>query len=86
MSFRWLPVILVAAVIPALFILHHTLLWMERRGWIFYQQTRPDPRNVGPAFLEIQRLFEPGKEHVIEQVKKQSVQEDDDGGPDKAGK
>ena len=28
----------------------------------------------------------PRKEHVIEQVKKQSAQEDDEGGPDKAGK
>jgi len=78
-------VILVAAVVPAIVILHQALLWMERQGWIFYRLTRPEPRNLGPAFLEIQRLFEPGKEHVIEQVKKQSAQEDDDGGPDKGG-
>ena len=86
MSLKWLPVALVAAVVPTMFILHRTLLWMERRGWIFYRDTRPGPGNLGPAFMEIQRLFEPGKEHVIEQVKKQSAQEDDEGGPDKAGK
>ena len=83
MSLRWLPVILVLAVVPAIFVVHRTLLWMERRGWIFYHNTRPEPRNLGPAFMEIQRLFEPGKEHVIEQVKKQSAQEDDEGGSDK---
>ena len=86
MSFKWLPVVLALSVVPVLYVLHLVLLWMERRGWIFYRHTHPDPRNLGPAFMEIQRLLEPGKEHVIEEVKKQSAQEDDDGGPDKAGR
>ena len=85
MSFKWLPIILVLAVVPLFYVLHHVLQWMERRGWIFYGSTRPEPRNLGPAFLEIQRLLEPGKEHVLEQIKKQSAQDDDEGGPDKPG-
>ena len=86
MSLKWLPFILVLAAVAVLFILHHVLLLMERRGWIFYRDTRPDPKNLGPAFMEIQRLMEPGREHVIEQMKKQNAQEDHEGGPDKPGR
>ena len=86
MTLKWLPVLLVAGFVVAAFLIDRVLLWMERRGWIFYRATRPDMRNVGPAFLEIQRIFEPGVKHVLEEKVQQREEEDDEGGPDEAGK
>ena len=86
MSLRWVPFILLGSLLVAGILVDRVLLWMERRGWLFYRTIRPDFRNVGPAFLEVQRLFEPGVEHVIEEIKQQRVEEDDEGGPDRAGK
>jgi hypothetical protein len=83
---KWLPFVLVAAFVAAAFLIDRILLWMERRGWIFYRTIRPDSRNVGPAFLEVQSLFEPGVRHVLEEKMQQREEEDDEGGPDKAGR
>ena len=75
------------AAIPALaFGLDRLLLWMERRGWIYYRMARPDPRNIGPAFLEIEALLQPEKRHVLEEKVQQRAEEDDQGGPGKAGR
>ena len=83
---KWLPLLLVAAILPLGYLADRVLLWMEDRGWIFYRRSRPDPKNLGPAFLEIDALFQPSKGHVLEQTIDQHVEEDDDGGPDKAGR
>ena len=86
MSLKWLPFLLVAAFVAAAFVIDRILLWMERRGWIFYRTIHADPKNIGPAFLEIQRILEPGARHVQEEKLQQREEEDDEGGPDKAGK
>ena len=83
---KWLPILLVAAILPLGYLFDRLLLWMEDRGWIFYRMSRPDSKNVGPAVLEIEALFQPSKRHVLEQKIEQRAQEDDDGGPDKAGR
>jgi hypothetical protein len=85
MSLKWLPLLLVAGFVAAAFLIDRVLLWMERRGWIFYRTMRPDPKNIGPAFLEIQGILQPGAKHVQEEKLQQRKQEDDEGGPDKAG-
>jgi len=82
---KWLPLILLAAVPAAIFFLDRLLLWMEWRGWIFYRMTRPDPKNIGPAFLEIEALFQPSKRRVLEQKIQRKKQQDDQGGPDDPG-
>ena len=82
---KWLPFLLVAAILPLGYLADRLLLWMEDRGWIFYRRSRPDPKNVGPAFLEIEALLQPSRRHVLEQKVDQHAEEDDDGGPDKAG-
>ncbi len=82
---KW--ILLVVVGLPLLlFGADRLLLWMEWRGWIFYRNSRPDPKNLGPAFLEIDALLQPGKRHVLEQKVEQREQEDDEGGPDKAGR
>ena len=83
---RWLPLVLVLMVPVGIFCVDRLLLWMERRGWIYYRITRPDPRNLGPAFLEVQSLFESEKKYILEEQVSQKEQDDDEGGPDKAGR
>lgn len=82
---KWLPFLLVAAILPLGYLADRVLLWMEDRGWIFYRRSRPDPKNLGPAFLEIESLFQPDKRQVLERKLDQHVKEDEDGGPDTAG-
>ena len=54
----------------AAFAADRLLLWMEWRGWIDYRRTFPGRVNtgqVGPAFLGIQSLFQPGARHHVEE-------------------
>jgi hypothetical protein len=57
----------ILAIAVALYLLDRLLLWMERRGWVYWRKTT---RNTGPgvgnALLEIQSLVEPGARHVLE--------------------
>jgi hypothetical protein len=64
-------VLLVAGVILAigvtLYLLDRLLLWMERRGWVYWRKTkRSTGPGVGNALLEIQTLVEPSARHVLE--------------------
>jgi hypothetical protein len=80
----WLIWILVAlAAIAVLFALDRLLLAAERRGWIYYRKKKPNPASVGSALMQVQALFEPPKQHVVD-VRRQQVkrQQDGDQGPD----
>lgn len=59
--------LLVAAVaaIAALAGVDQLLLWMERRGWIYWRRRKHDPR--GALLGPIDNVFNPAHEHVIEQ-------------------
>ena len=59
-----------AGLLLAGFAVDRLLLWMEWRGWIDYRRTNPGRINtgqVGPAFLAIQGLFQPGAKHHLEE-------------------
>jgi len=43
--------------------------WMDDRGWITYTGGGPTYGTIGNAALELQKIFEPGKQHVLEQKK-----------------
>jgi hypothetical protein len=59
----------------ALYLLDRLLLWMERRGWVYWRKTkRSTGPGVGNALLEIQTLVEPAARHVLEL--RQEVKED----------
>ena len=63
-------VLVLAGLVLLGFLLDRLLLWMEWRGWIDYRRTYPgriDPGQVGPAFLSIQGLLEPDKNHAAEE-------------------
>jgi hypothetical protein len=71
----------ILAVGTALYLLDRLLLWMERRGWVYWRKTK---RSTGPgmgnALLEIQSMVEPSARHVLEirrEVKEESPQPGD---------
>lgn len=71
---------LLAAVV-ALYALHRLALWMESRGWIYYQKGRGRSASVGSAFLEVQALLEPAKKHQLECQQREVGEDADSGDP-----
>mgnify|MGYP000845843184 FL=1 len=53
------------AAIAALAAVDQLLLWMERRGWIYWRRRKRDPH--GALLGPIDNVFNPAHEHVIEQ-------------------
>ena len=73
--------IAIAAVTVAVFLLDQLMLWVERRGWIYYRKRQPSGGSgVGNALLEVQSLIEPDKRAMIE-VREEKREEDDSGAP-----
>ncbi len=72
-----------AGVAGALFLLDRLALAMEARGWIFYRRNKPNFRNAGTAFIELQAMFEPKMRHVLDKKEQEEseVDEDDSGDP-----
>ena len=71
----------VAAVAIVLFLLDRVLLWCESRGWIYWRRRRGSPGTAAAAFLEMQAMLEPGKEHVLKETTRVQEQRDDEGDP-----
>lgn len=82
-SYRWL--ILVAGVVLILLVLDRVGLWMEKRGWIYYRRVKPKGSSLGNAFLEIESIVQPSKQHVIEARIEEHDEESDSGDPPEAG-
>jgi hypothetical protein len=73
-----------AGLALAVVLVDRLLLWMEWRGWIDYRRTYPGHYNdgqVGPAFLAIQGLLEPGKKHAAEEQTALRTERDAQGPP-----
>ena len=83
-NFRWL--ILTVGALLILVGLDRVGLWMERRGWLYYRRVKPSSSSLGNAFLELQSILEPSKQHVIEVRLEDHDEEADSGDPPKAGK
>lgn len=66
------------------FLLKRVLAWLDRHGYICYTGHVPTYGSLGNAFLELQSLAEPQKQHVIEvhEDEKNKLVEDDEAGPD----
>jgi len=71
----------ILAIGIALVLLDRLLLWMERKGWVYWRKTtRSTGPGVGNALLEIQSLVEPSARHVLElrrEVKEESPEPGD---------
>jgi hypothetical protein len=72
---------IVVAVAIALFLLDRFLLWCESRGWIYYRRSKASPGTAASAFLEMQAMLEPGKEHILKESKRVQEERDDEGEP-----
>ena len=70
-----------AAAICLLYALHRTALWMECRGWIFYEQTKASSSAMSNAFMQVQAMFEPAAQYVVERRRTDEVGESDSGDP-----
>lgn len=72
----------ILAISVALFLLDRLLLWMERRGWVYWRKTkRRTGLGMGNALLEIQALVEPGVRHVVEIRREEEVESSEPGDP-----
>ncbi len=61
--------------------------WMDRRGWIKYSGD-PGTRSYGTlanSLMGLQAIGDPRQQYVLEEKLKDEAEEDDEGGPDKAG-
>ncbi|MFF7636208.1 DUF6191 domain-containing protein [Kitasatospora sp. NPDC008050] len=69
----------VAAAVPALFLTDQALLWMERRGWIYWRKREAEV-GAGSMFSvinEIQTLLSPSQRHVAEEKERRLVLRED---------
>lgn len=73
--------LIAAAVAAGLYGLHRLAVWAERRGWIYYREKRGSSGTVGNALLEVLALFEPSTRHVVEERRREAVEDDESGEP-----
>jgi hypothetical protein len=76
-AWHWLIIGLVGfTLIPALWRLHRLGLWLEDRGWLYYQKKRP---SSGPmsSWVGLQQFVEPGVRHVVEIRQERRIQHDE---------
>jgi hypothetical protein len=69
------PIVIAILVVLGLAGLHLLALWMERKGWLYYQHEKPSSNRLGNAFLEIQSILEPGKKIIIEEREREKKEE-----------
>lgn len=59
--------------------LHLAALGMERRGWIFYRDTKASSSSASNAFQSVQAIFEPGAQHTVEIRRNVDIELDESG-------
>lgn len=70
-----------AALAAGLYGLHRFSVWAESRGRVKFRDRRGSSGALGSAFLELQSMLEPSKRHVVEERRKEDVDESDAGDP-----
>lgn len=43
----------------AVFAIHRLLLWMERKGWVYYRHSGSHSGALGSAFVAVQSILDP---------------------------
>jgi len=61
--------------------LHRLGLWAERRGWIYYGKKHGSSGTLSSAVLEVHSLFDPSKRYVLEEKRRDQVEEGESGDP-----
>jgi hypothetical protein len=79
MSLRWLLYGLIGiGIVLMLFALDRLLLWMEKRGWLYYRTKHGSGGAASGVLTSMQQFVEPQVQHVIEMKEeaKQQVRRD----------
>ena len=71
----------VLAVLVVAFLLDRLLLWCEGRGWINYRRKGLSRGGAVYHLLELQSIFHPGTQQVIEAKYQERKNHDESGGP-----
>ena len=69
----WTFVLILVAGFFALYGLHRLALWAESKGWIYYRTKRMPPGAAGMAMMEVNQIFEPKVEHVLEEMRSENI-------------
>ncbi len=72
-------------LVVGLYLLDRLGLWAEERGWIFYRKRHASSGTMSNAFLEVMKVFDPGKRHIIEERVKKSPAAQESGDKPKPG-
>lgn len=64
----------------ALYAAHRLMLWMERKGWVYYWHKRGSG-NLGNVLLPVQAIYQPEVNYVIEERARDDAEEDESGDP-----
>lgn len=79
-------VLWVLGLVVVLFVLDRLALWAESRGWIYWRRSPPSGSAAGNALMSVAGIFEPGKQHAVEEQQRAEVagdrDEDDEPLPD----
>lgn len=65
------PWIVIGGLLVAALLFDRAMLWAERRGWVYWRRNKASRSAWGSAMLELQSIFEPDKEHVLEERARQ---------------
>jgi hypothetical protein len=68
----------VLVVVVGLVVLDRLALAAEARGWVYWRRRPPTASSAGDALMSVQALFEPGKQHVVEEAQRQRIAGDED--------
>jgi len=66
-------------IVAALYAIDRLLLAAEARGWIYWRKKSASPGTTASAMLEVQSLIQPGNAHVVEALRSEASEEDDEG-------
>jgi hypothetical protein len=69
---RWYWI--VAAVTVGAFVLDRLMTVAERRGWVYWRRSAPPSGSAGIAMLSVQAIFEPDKQHVVDERLRQAAE------------
>jgi len=56
----------VIAIGGCFFIADRLCLWLERKGWLYYRNSKTSGGFIGSALLELQNIVNPSTRHTIE--------------------
>jgi hypothetical protein len=68
----------VGLAVVGLYGLHYLALWAESRGWIYYRTNHPPLGAAGLAMMEVVSIIHPQMECVIEEVRSEQAQSEQD--------